>query len=185
VPEIDDFTFPQIVGENSAGTVLLSGTQRSTSRSGVFLTRRRRASRYLLPPPPATDRLRGRPQRARDVLATGRSDKDGHAVPLLWSTLAARPQVIDTPWTRHRPRRRSAPCAVRRQQQPRSPLARRQLIPLGGPGFSLAAGGIRGGHVIGTEMAPGPSRKSLVWHAPATPGPIEDGGTPRRSTRTA
>jgi hypothetical protein len=178
VPEIDDFTFPQIVGENSAGTVLLSGTQRSTSRSGVFLYSAAGVLTYLSAPPGyQTDYAVALNERG-DVLASGRSDKDGHAVSLLWSTLAARPQVIDTTVGPGIDLDDDGTVLLYDGNNNPGHLWRGgQLIPLGGPGFPLLLAGIRGGHVIGTEIGAWPESQSVVWHAPGDARPIEDGGT--------
>ncbi|HEY2063644.1 MAG TPA: hypothetical protein VGH57_35070 [Amycolatopsis sp.] len=178
VPEIDDFLFPQIVGENSAGTVLLSGTQRSTSRSGVFLYSAAGALTYLTAPAGYRTDYAVALNKRGDVLASGSSIKDGHAVTLLWSTLAAAPRVIDTAVGQGIDLDDDGTVLLSDGKNGPGHLWQGgRIVPLGGPGYPLLLAGIRGGHVIGTEIGAWPESQSVVWHAPGDARPIDDGGT--------
>jgi hypothetical protein len=174
----DDFTYPQVADENSAGDVLVSGHQNSTGDTGAF--------RYAS----GTDTLTHLPSPAgyetdyavainehNDVLAVGHSVKDGHAVSLLWSSLAVGPVVIDSPYGQgidldddgtvllydgH-----SNPAHLWRHGQTTA-------LPGNAP---LLFDGMRAGKVIGTQIQTWPESQSLLWNdRSVAPRPLDQGG---------
>ncbi|MEV4313869.1 hypothetical protein [Actinocrispum sp. NPDC049592] len=176
-----DFMFPNVTDENSAGTVLVSGSQRSTGRYGIFLYQNAHTANPTLTyvPAPAgyeTDYAVALNERG-DVLGIAHA-KDGHQVTVLWSNLAAGPIVIDTPLgtgidldddgTVLLYDGRSNPAHVWRHGQ---------ITPLTGAAGPFVFGAIRSGKVIGYEVTSWPDAQSLLWYDPASPKAIEDGGT--------
>jgi hypothetical protein len=182
VDELADFVYPQVTDENSAGTVLLSGWQQSTSRAGAFIYAGAHTGvgtlTYL--PAPAgyrTDYAVALNERG-DVLATGRSDKDGHPVTIVWSTLAAGPIVIDTPLGQGVDLDDDGTVLLYDGNDNPGHLWRNgQIIPLDGPRYPVLISSIRGGKVIGTEVDTWPESQAVEWHTPTDARPIQDGGT--------
>jgi hypothetical protein len=181
VEQLADFLYPQVVGENSAGTVLLSGHQRSTGRTGVFLYaggHTGNGTLTYLAPPTGLDTMYAVALNERgDVLATARA-KDGHSVTVLWSILSAGPLVIDTPVGVGSDLDDDGTVLLVDGNAGKGYLWRHgQIVPVTGePGFYLY-GGIRSGKVIGTLVQSWPKSQSLIWDDPATPRQIRNGGT--------
>jgi hypothetical protein len=180
--ELSDFTYPQVVDENSHGTILVSGTQGSTGRSGAFLFTNAHSGHGTLTnlPTPAgyaTDYAVALNERG-DVLARGHAVKDGHEVSLYWSTLAAAPIVIDTPYGSGIDLDDDGTVLLYDGQNNPAHLWRHgRVIPLAGDGFYLFRA-IRGGTVAGTKLeSPWPESQSMLWTDPGTSRAIDQGGT--------
>ncbi|GAA3438789.1 hypothetical protein [Kutzneria kofuensis] len=181
VDEFADFTYPQVVDENSAGTVLVSGHQRSTDRTGAFLYAGGHTGHGTLSylPSPAgyvTDYAVALNERG-DVLARGHAVKDGHEVSLLWSTLAAGPTVIDTPYGSGKDLDDDGTVLLYDGASNPAHLWRNgRIIPLAAEYPTMVAA-VRAGRVIGTKVESWPESQSLLWTDPAAARPIDNGGT--------
>jgi hypothetical protein len=179
--ELGDFTYPQVVDENSAGTVLVSGGERGTRRRGAFLFAGGHSGHgtlTYLPSPTGyeTDYATALNERG-DVLARGHAVKDGHAVSLLWSTLAAGPLVIDTPVGDGIDLDDDGTVLLYDSYKGQGNLWRHgQIVPLTGEPSALFHA-IRDGRVIGEKTVAWPDSQSLLWTDPGTPRPIDNGGT--------
>jgi hypothetical protein len=180
--ELSDFTYPQVVDENSHGTILVSGTQRSTGRSGVFLFANGHSGHGTLTylPTPAgyeADYATALNERG-DVLARGHAVKDGHEVSLYWSALAAGPIAIDTPYGSGIDLDDDGTVLLYDGADNPAHLWRHgQVIPVAATYPTLFAA-IRNGTVIGTKVeSPWPESQSLLWREPGTARAIDNGGT--------
>lgn len=178
--ELSDFTFPQVVDENSAGTVLVSGLQRGTGRLDAFLFTGGHSGRgtvtYL--PPPAgyeTDYATALNERG-DVLAHGYTVKDRHEVTLLFSTLAAGPIVIDTPAGTGHDLDDDGTVLLTDGHGQASLWRHGQITPIAAERYTNFHG-IRDGKVVGEQSVAWPDAQSLLWTDPATSRPIDHGGT--------
>lgn len=178
--ELSDFTYPQVVDENSAGTVLVSGTQRGTGRRGAFLFTGGHSGHGALTylPSPAgyeTDYATALNERG-DVLANGHTVKDNHAVTLLWSTLAAGPIVIDTPAGEGSDLDDDGTVLLTDGHGHGSLWRHGQVVPIASETYTNFHG-MRDGKVIGEQTVAWPDSQSLLWTDPATSRPIDHGGT--------
>ncbi|MFC0541479.1 hypothetical protein [Kutzneria chonburiensis] len=180
--ELSDFTYPQVVDENSHGTILVSGTQRGTGRSGAFLFTNAHSGHGTLTnlPTPAgyaTDYAVALNERG-DVLARGHAVKDGHEVSLYWSTLAAAPIVIDTPYGSGVDLDDDGTVLLYDGADNPAHLWRHgQIVPVAAD-FPTLFRAIRNGTVIGTKVeSPWPESQSLLWREPGTARAIDNGGT--------
>jgi|SRR5882757_5702713 len=178
----DDFTYPQVEGENSAGAVLVSGRQNSTGRSGAFLYAGGHSGAgtltYLPSPPGYEADYAVALNEHNDVLARGHAVKDGHSVSLLWSTLAVGPIVIDTPYGDGIDLDDDGTVLLYDGNNNPAHLWRHgQVVSLPGT-FPLLFGAIRAGKVVGTQVQAWPESQSLLWSDRSiAPRPIDNGGT--------
>ncbi|MEU0534838.1 hypothetical protein [Amycolatopsis tolypomycina] len=184
-PRIPDalapFAYPNVADENSAGTVLLDGGLPGTSW-GVYLFSGGHHGPGTLTrlPDPAGYRLdsavalndRG------DVLASATDLGDGQRVSVLWSVLAAGPQVIDLPDRYGMDLDDDGTVLLHAPDNKLGGLWRAGVVtPLTGEDRPVLIRQIRNGVVVGTAIDSWPASRALAWHGPADPRPLEQGGT--------
>lgn len=176
-----NFVYPSVADENSAGTVLLSGSLPSTD-VGVYLFADGHRGPGTLTRLPTPDGYRVESAVALnergDVLASGSATADGHPVSILWSTFAAGPLVIDTPAGSGIDLDDDGTVLLApRDGKPGSLWRHGQVIPLTGEDHFLLLRAIRNGVVVGTAVDAWPASRALAWHGPDDPRPLERGGT--------
>jgi hypothetical protein len=99
ISELNNFSWPSVADENSAGTILVSGSRTGGGGPGVTLYGTRDGARTDLTPPAGYvfDNAVALNERG-DVLARGHGKDDNRPVSLYWSNLAAAPIVVDSPY---------------------------------------------------------------------------------------
>ncbi len=182
--EFANFNFPQVNDENSAGTVLVTGVDRAGAGEwGVYLYTGGHIGNGAVTQVQAPEGYRAERGIALndrgEVLFSARSSKDEHVVTVLWSMVAARPIVIDTPLGQGVDLDNDGTVLLHAGNTHPGYLWRAgQIIPLSGKGSFVGSGAIRGGKVVRTEStSPWPEAQSWLWENPDEPRPIEDGGT--------
>ncbi|MCE7003737.1 hypothetical protein LWC34_13000 [Kibdelosporangium philippinense] len=181
--EFATFSRASVDDENSSGTILLTGGD--GDKWGVF--------RYTgghtgngtvtyLQPPEGYETLYGIAiNDAGDVLAAAERTKDRHRVTVLWSMIAARPIVIDTPVGQGIDLDNDGTVLLYDGNNSPAHLWRAgQITSLFGRG-SFVFGAIRAGKVVGTLSLPSwPDAQSVMWTNPMEePHLIDQGGTAR------
>jgi len=185
-PRIPDalasFVYPHVADENSAGTVLLSGSLPTSTEVGVYLFSggHRGPGTLTQLPTPAGYRINSAValNERGDVLASASAVRDDHSVSILWSDLAAGPIVIDSPAGYGIDLDDDGTVLLNAPDNKLGALWRHgQVIPLTGEDRPVLIRAIRNGVVVGTAIDSWPGSRALAWHGPNDPRPLEQGGT--------
>ncbi|RDI26548.1 hypothetical protein [Lentzea flaviverrucosa] len=179
VHELRHLLWLSMAGQNSSGTVLVSGrivaeerwAVASYSPSGV-VTEYAAPEGYRLSAATAINE-RG------DVLASGERISDGQEVGIVWSTIAVAPQIVDTSAGTPQDLDDDGTVLLRGREGKPGALWRSGKVTLladeGKPAYVQA---IRGGKAIGYQVdGTWPESQALLWDRDGAVRHIEDGGT--------
>lgn len=181
VQELGYLQWLQMTGENSAGTVLVHGRDIAQGRWAVLLYSASGAITELTAP--AGYRLSGSTalNERGDVLGYGERISDGGQVGILWSTIAAAPQIIDL--TAGTPKDLDDDGTVLLSGNGSGSKAGAlwrggEVTPLEAKGKYAYLEAIRGGKVIGYEFdGTWPESQALLWDRDGNVRQIDDAGT--------
>ncbi|WP_143091691.1 hypothetical protein [Lentzea albida] len=182
VQELAHLQWAQVADENSAGTVLVNGYLPAAGRWAPlrYSGGHRGAGTISELTAPAGYRANNAISiNARgDVLGNGTRIATGESVTLLWSTIAAAPQVIE--WSVGYPQDLDDDGTVlfRHPSANGGLLWRNGVVtPLEHRGKPQYVQAIRGGRVVGHEVTSWPNSQALLWDATGAVTPIEGGGS--------
>lgn len=181
VHELRHLQWLNMTDENSAGTVLVDGRNVAEGRWAVLLYSASGVITDL--PAPAGHRLSGATaiNERGDVLGHGERILDGRKVGILWSTIAAAPQIIDV--TAGTPQDLDDDGTVLLRGDGSGSKAGAlwrggEVTPLEAKGKYAYLEAIRGGKVIGYEFdGTWPESQALLWDRDGTVREIDDAGT--------
>lgn len=181
VGELAHLQWLNVFGENSSGTVLVSGRLPDQDRSVVLLYSGGHQgagtiTEFAAPEGYRTNAAIAINERG-DVLAGGTRISDGAAVSILWSSIAAGPQVIDA--SAGVPQDLDDDGTVLLNKNRTGYLWRDgQLTPLADEGKPVYVQAIRGGKVVGYQLnGSWPNSQALLWNTDGTVQRIKDGGS--------